>query len=99
MLICPQCQSENPNTNKFCQHCGISLTAIVCPECKTNVSLSEENCQNCGAEIGTVWQAIISGTRELKLEIKQEETVDSDVDLSEQGVKSQILEKYYFFKS
>lgn len=92
MLICPQCQSENPNTNKFCQHCGISLTAIVCPECRNNVSLSEENCQNCGAEIGTVWQAIISGTRELKLEIKQEERADSDVDLSEQGVKSQILE-------
>lgn len=92
MLICPQCQSENPNTNKFCQHCGISLTSIVCPECKTNVSLSEENCHNCGAEIGTVWQAIISRTRELKLEIKQEETVDSDVYLSEQGVKSQIFE-------
>lgn len=89
MLICPQCQSENPNTNKFCQHCGISLTSIVCPECKTNVPLSENNCQNCGAEIGTVWWAIISKTQESSREIR-EETISSV--LSEQeGVGNQIL--------
>lgn len=59
MLICPQCQFENPNTNKFCQHCGTSLTSKVCAECGTNVPLSEERCQNCGAATGTVWWAII----------------------------------------
>jgi protein phosphatase len=80
MLICPQCQSENPNTNKFCQHCGRSLTSIVCPECKTNVPLSENNCQNCGTETGTVWWAIISKTQESSLEIR-EETIDLGVDL------------------
>lgn len=59
MLICPQCQFENPNTNKFCQRCGTSLIHKVCPECATNVPLSAEHCQNCGAATGTVWQAII----------------------------------------
>lgn len=59
MLICPQCQFENPNTNKFCQYCGTSLTSKVCAECATNVPLSEEQCQNCGAATGTVWWAII----------------------------------------
>ena len=91
MLICPQCQSENPNTNKFCQHCGRSLTSIVCPECKTNVPLSESNCQNCGTETGTVWWAIISKTQESSLEIR-EETIDLGVEPSEQeGVGTQIL--------
>ncbi len=90
MLICPQCQSENPNTNKFCQHCGRSLTSIVCPECKTNVPLTENNCQNCGVETGTVWWAIISKTHESSLEVR-EETIDSGVKPSEEGVGTQIL--------
>ena len=59
MLICPQCQFENPNTNKFCQHCGTSLTHKVCAKCSTNVALSEERCHNCGVQTGTVWWAII----------------------------------------
>lgn len=59
MLICPQCQFENPNTNKFCQHCGTSLTHLVCPKCGENVALSEKECQNCGTVTGKVWSAII----------------------------------------
>lgn len=60
MLVCPQCQFENPNTNKFCQKCGTSLTHKPCPECSNQVSLSEENCLICGAFTGTVWWAVIS---------------------------------------
>ncbi len=62
MLICPRCQFENPNTNKFCQACGTPLTYKVCTECGTNVCLSEKQCPHCGAKTGTVWWAIISGT-------------------------------------
>ncbi|MEB3181357.1 MAG: serine/threonine phosphatase [Nostocaceae cyanobacterium] len=59
MLICPQCQFENPNTNKFCQRCGTSLTQKVCSECGTLVAVNEKLCHNCGAMTGTVWWAII----------------------------------------
>ncbi len=60
MLICPQCNFENPHTNKFCQKCGASLTHKVCPECDTSVPVNAQRCHNCGAESGTVWWAIIS---------------------------------------
>lgn len=60
MLICPQCQFENPDTNKFCQQCGASLTHKTCPECSTSVAYSAENCHNCGAFTGTLWWAIVS---------------------------------------
>ncbi|MEH2069193.1 MAG: serine/threonine phosphatase [Nostoc sp.] len=60
MLICPQCKFENPNTNKFCQKCGTSLTHRVCPECSTDVPLNALSCHNCGTECGTVFWAIIA---------------------------------------
>lgn len=63
MLICPQCQFANPNSNKFCQGCGTPLTYKVCPECDTNVALNQQQCPNCGAKTGTVWWAIITGAR------------------------------------
>ncbi|MDH6059422.1 serine/threonine phosphatase [Chrysosporum bergii ANA360D] len=59
MLICPQCAFENPNTNKFCQSCGASLTHQVCPQCSTEVPLNAQLCHHCGAKCGKVWQAII----------------------------------------
>ncbi|MFQ4146280.1 serine/threonine phosphatase [Chlorogloeopsis sp. ULAP02] len=60
MLICPQCKFENPNTNKFCQNCGASLTHKVCSECNAEVPLNVQICHNCGAECGTIWWAIIA---------------------------------------
>ncbi|HBB32811.1 MAG TPA: protein phosphatase [Cyanobacteria bacterium UBA8803] len=60
MLICPQCQFENPNTNKFCQRCGTSLIHKTCEECDTQVPLDAETCHNCGALTGTVLCAIIT---------------------------------------
>ncbi|MEA5579955.1 serine/threonine phosphatase [Nodularia harveyana UHCC-0300] len=60
MLICPQCTFENPNSNKFCQSCGESLTDRICDECGTEVPVNTLVCHNCGAECGTVWQAIIT---------------------------------------
>jgi protein phosphatase len=64
MLICPQCQSENANTNKFCQGCGTPLTFKFCPECGTQVALNAKLCHNCGAQTGTVWWAIVMGVVE-----------------------------------
>ncbi|MUL35801.1 serine/threonine phosphatase [Gloeocapsopsis dulcis] len=58
MLICPQCQFENPTHNKFCQQCGTSLTHKPCAECGTTVALNQERCHNCNAVTGTIWLAI-----------------------------------------
>ena len=60
MLLCPQCQFENPNTNKFCQRCGTSLTHKACDECGTQVPVNAVTCHNCGEFTGTVWWAIIA---------------------------------------
>ncbi|WP_210407414.1 zinc ribbon domain-containing protein, partial [Hydrocoleum sp. CS-953] len=59
MLICPQCEFENPNNNKYCQKCGISLTHKNCSQCGSQVSLTVLKCHNCGADTGQVWKAII----------------------------------------
>lgn len=60
MLICPQCTFENPDSNKFCQSCGISLTHKICPECSADVALKAQYCHRCGAECGTICYALIT---------------------------------------
>jgi protein phosphatase len=60
MLICPECKFENPNSNKFCQSCGTSLTEKVCPACGANVPVNSEQCHNCHEFCGTVWLAIVT---------------------------------------
>ncbi|MEA5533462.1 serine/threonine phosphatase [Crocosphaera sp. XPORK-15E] len=60
MLVCPQCQSENPNNHQVCQQCGTSLTHKSCSHCHNKVPLNEATCNECGAFIGTVWQAILA---------------------------------------
>ena len=63
MLICPQCHSENPNRNNFCQKCGTSLTHQSCPDCDTSVLLSEATCPNCGAVTGKVLYLLLHQKR------------------------------------
>ncbi|MBD2057759.1 serine/threonine phosphatase [Oculatella sp. FACHB-28] len=60
MLVCPNCQFDNPDSGKFCQNCGLSLTERVCPVCESANLLNVENCSHCGAVVGTTWQAIVS---------------------------------------
>jgi protein phosphatase len=65
MLVCPQCQFENPNTNKFCQECGTSLTQNTCPECDSLVPFNSVQCQECGAIAGVIWWALLVGDHPL----------------------------------
>ncbi len=65
MLLCPRCQFENPNQNKFCQQCGNSLIYKFCQQCGTQVAVSAKECQNCHTATGQVWQAIICGRSNL----------------------------------
>jgi protein phosphatase len=60
MLICPQCEFENPESNRFCQSCGASLTHKVCCQCGTSIAIEAETCHICGAANHTVLWAIIS---------------------------------------
>ncbi|MBW4467850.1 MAG: serine/threonine phosphatase [Pegethrix bostrychoides GSE-TBD4-15B] len=60
MLACPDCQFENPDTHKFCQRCGASLTEKICEFCGALVSFDAEYCLQCGAVTGTTWKAILS---------------------------------------
>lgn len=57
MLVCPQCQFENPDTNKFCQECGTSLTQNLCPECGSLVPFQSVHCQVCDTVAGIIWWA------------------------------------------
>ncbi|MGL5510567.1 MAG: double zinc ribbon domain-containing protein, partial [Microcoleaceae cyanobacterium] len=59
MLICPQCQFENPDQHKFCQKCGTSLTHKSCLQCGNTVDLISYQCDSCGADTGQTWRAII----------------------------------------
>jgi protein phosphatase len=59
MLVCPQCQFDNPNHNLFCQNCGGSLTHNHCQECGEKVVFSQENCPACGHSTGVRWWALI----------------------------------------
>jgi len=68
MLVCPQCQFENPNTNKFCQECGTSLTQNTCQTCGSLVSFDAVHCQECNADAGVIWWALIVGDQPQKLE-------------------------------
>ncbi|MGD1805183.1 serine/threonine phosphatase [Dapis sp. BLCC M126] len=65
MLICPQCEFENPNNNKYCQKCGVSLTHKNCHQCGSQVPLTTLQCHNCGAYTGQIWKAIIYNKTEV----------------------------------
>lgn len=60
MLVCPHCQFENPDSNRFCQNCGGTLMEVSCPNCGELTPLDVEQCPHCGSMIGTTWRAILS---------------------------------------
>lgn len=59
MLVCPQCQFENPDENRFCQQCGTSLTEKTCHACGALVPLDAEKCHQCGATTETIFRAVV----------------------------------------
>ncbi|MBW4653291.1 MAG: serine/threonine phosphatase [Kaiparowitsia implicata GSE-PSE-MK54-09C] len=59
MLVCPECQFENPDSNRFCQRCGTPLSEKPCPACGTLVALDAEHCPACNAFTATVRRAVV----------------------------------------
>jgi len=52
-MKCPKCQSENPETRKFCRECGTKLVQV-CPNCSSENLLSDKFCGHCGQSLGEV---------------------------------------------
>ncbi|MEN9564878.1 MAG: hypothetical protein RLZZ69_74 [Cyanobacteriota bacterium] len=72
MLICPQCEFENPESNRFCQSCGVSLTHKICCQCEASIPIQAKICDACGADNHTILWAIISQTKTLQLDSQPE---------------------------
>jgi membrane protease subunit (stomatin/prohibitin family) len=54
MILCPKCNTQNPQTNKFCLSCGAKLGAatVPCPNCKADVPEGTKFCPECGKPMG-----------------------------------------------
>ncbi len=53
MIACPKCNTQVPEGNKFCVHCGAPMpVAATCPKCQSVVAPGSKFCGNCGATMG-----------------------------------------------
>jgi serine/threonine protein kinase/tetratricopeptide (TPR) repeat protein len=51
-MKCPNCQTENLDTSKFCKKCGQSLkTEVICQHCQHKNSPDSEFCVQCGQRL------------------------------------------------
>ena len=46
-MECPKCQTENPETRKFCRECGSKLI-LLCPQCSSENLPGDKFCGECG---------------------------------------------------
>ena len=46
-MQCPECQTENPETRKFCRECGEKFL-LVCPKCSSENIPGDKFCGECG---------------------------------------------------
>lgn len=53
-VVCPQCNTQNPEGAKFCASCGASLAQIVCPFCQAKNPAGAKFCISCGKNIASV---------------------------------------------
>jgi protein phosphatase len=94
MLICPQCEFENPEPNKFCQNCGVSLTEKSCANCQANIPIEAKTCSFCGAVNHTVLWAIVSQKKpvtELVLQPELTEVTSSNTAIKGNKLKIEDL--------
>jgi protein phosphatase len=69
MLICPQCQFENPPKNRFCQSCGTSLVDKPCNTCGVSIPIEASACNICGANNQIILKAIVTQTETKEVEL------------------------------
>ena len=49
-MQCPKCETENPETKKFCNECGTRLS-LICPHCQSEYSPGSKFCGDCGQSL------------------------------------------------
>jgi len=49
-MKCPKCQTENPETRKFCSECGAKLL-LICPQCGFENLPKDKFCGECGHDL------------------------------------------------
>jgi class 3 adenylate cyclase len=49
-MKCPECQTENPETKKFCHECGTKLSSL-CPQCGSEYFPGDKFCGECGHQL------------------------------------------------
>jgi len=49
-MKCPKCQTENPETRKFCRQCGAKLS-LPCPQCGCENVPGDRFCGECGHDL------------------------------------------------
>ena len=49
-MKCPKCQTENPETRKFCRRCGAQLI-LLCPQCSCENLPGDRFCGECGHKL------------------------------------------------
>lgn len=53
-IICPACQTKNPESAKFCPGCGASLAQTACPFCGAKNPAGAKFCTACGKNISQI---------------------------------------------
>jgi predicted ATPase/class 3 adenylate cyclase len=72
-MRCPNCQTENPPTAKFCLECGNRL--VVCPHCGTINLPMAKFCIECGTSLASI--STTASENSSLLPVKTERTHDS----------------------
>ena len=49
-MKCPKCQTENPDSRRFCRECGDQL-GLICPHCGSENLPGDKYCGSCGRDL------------------------------------------------
>src|SRR5258708_29875078 len=52
-MICPNCQTPNPDSARFCRNCGQAFN-VSCANCGTSMAAGDRFCSACGQPTGTM---------------------------------------------